>query len=210
MQKGYFMSRLLLLPAFALLAAGCATVSDTIVLEPAHQFPSGAYAAQVAAVQDYEYTDSREPLANIEALVRSISGDPVRTKALADDLANLLIDPDSTYWAKDFACRQLWIIGGPEHVPHIASILDNPRTADMARYALENIRGPEADAALLASLELARNDSKIGIINTLGMRATNYTISDRRGVEQALKPYREARNEEVAAAARDALDRLSR
>lgn len=204
------MSRLLVLPALALLAAGCATVHDPAVLEPAHKFPDGAYASQVAAIRDYEFTDSREPLANIEATIRSISGNPARTKELADDLANLLLDSGASYWAKDFVCRQLWIIGGPEHVPHIASLLDDPRTTDMARYALENIRGPDADAALLAGLELARNDSKIGIINTLGMRATNYTISNRRAVERALKPYREARNEEVAAAARDALDRLSR
>src|SRR5690606_16283491 len=103
MQKGFFMPRIALAAALSLSLAACTTVSERVVLDPALTPPSGMYAAEVAAVRDYEYDSSRKPLAEIEDIVREISGDPVRTKALADDLANLLLDPHTTYWAKDFA-----------------------------------------------------------------------------------------------------------
>jgi HEAT repeat protein len=43
-------------------------------------------------------------------------------------------------------------------------------TTDMARYALEKIPGKAADTALLAALEQTQNETKIGIISSLGQR----------------------------------------
>jgi hypothetical protein len=210
MQKGFFMPRIALAAALTLSLAACTTVSERVVLDPALTPPSGVYADEVAALRDYEYEGSREPLSAIEDIVREISGDPVRTKALADDLATMLLDPKATYWAKDFACRQLWVIGGPEHVPHIATLLEEPRTVDMACYALENINGPEADAALSQALANVRNDGKVSVLNALGNRAANRSIHDLRSVRRTIEPYRDARNVAVAAAAQDAFARLKR
>lgn len=68
------------------------------------------------------------------------------------------------------ACRALRLIGGPDSVPVLASLVLKPETADPARYALERIPGGEADQALLAALDKAQGDIRRGIVSSLGER----------------------------------------
>ncbi len=68
------------------------------------------------------------------------------------------------------ACRALGLIGGPDAVPVLAALAIKPETTDAARYALERIPGPEADAALVAALDKARGDARRGVVFSLGAR----------------------------------------
>ncbi|OGD28519.1 MAG: hypothetical protein A2Y56_01510 [Candidatus Aminicenantes bacterium RBG_13_63_10] len=68
------------------------------------------------------------------------------------------------------ACRALRLIGGPDSVPVLASLVLKPETTDAARFALERIPGSEADQALLAALDKAPGEGKRGIIFSLGER----------------------------------------
>ena len=68
------------------------------------------------------------------------------------------------------ACRALRLIGGPDSVPVLASLVLKLETTDPARYALERIPGGEADQALLAALDRAQGDIRRGIVFSLGER----------------------------------------
>lgn len=74
------------------------------------------------------------------------------------------------------ACRALRLIGGPDSVPVLASLVLKPEATDPARYALERIPGVEADQALLAALDKAQGDIRRGIVFSLGERKSPATV----------------------------------
>ena len=176
----------------ALCLAGCATGTGQRMA-----MPSEPTMPQVRAISTYSFGDSREPLVVVEDMVAASIDSGAERAKLAAELSALLMS-DATRDAKHFACRQLALIGGAENVPAIAPLLNDPRMADMARYALEPIPGREADQALINALDTAPADVKVGIINTLARRHSS------RGLD-AVRDYVDDANPEVAAAARDAL-----
>jgi type 1 glutamine amidotransferase/HEAT repeat protein len=90
--------------------------------------------------------------------------------ALEKRLVAVIARPDATVDCRQFACRQLSLIGTATAVPALAALLSDADSGQIARYALERIPGPEADQALLAALGGARDAALLGIINTLGVR----------------------------------------
>ena len=122
------------------------------------------------AITTYEFGQSREPLTVVaDQTTAARLASPEQKAAAAAQLAGLL-GTDATKDCKQFVCRQLAIIGDADCVPALAALLEAPETADMARYALERIRGPEAGGALRAALESGAGCAKIGIVNSLGAR----------------------------------------
>lgn len=149
------------LTMMALALTAQASQAAIAAMEPIHD--------AVARIAGYRFGDSREPLTVVEDMAReALSNDALRdalTAALVD-----LLGSEATYESKDFACRQLAIIGGPAAVPALAALLRIPDTADMARYALQAIPCPEANQALLDALGSVAEPVQIGIINSLGER----------------------------------------
>lgn len=148
----------------------------------------------------YKFGESREPLTVISDRVRDSYGNPKERLNLERQLAQLLRS-DSTLECKDFACRQLRIIGTKESIPVLAELLAGEKTSDMARYALEQNSHPGAGKALRKALKKAQGKALIGIINSLGER------SDRRSVN-ALKILSSDTDVEVASAAAAALEKM--
>ncbi|MCX6564038.1 MAG: hypothetical protein NTU60_10605, partial [Candidatus Aminicenantes bacterium] len=72
--------------------------------------------------------------------------------------------------AKTAVCRQLRVIGSGKSVPVLEKMLLQKDTADIARYALEKIPGPDADDALIEALGKTKGALKKGIITSLGQR----------------------------------------
>ncbi len=144
---------------FALLA--CA-VAGTVLAQS-----SAGLSEILAQVARYEYGQSREPVAKLGDLVRASLASPAQTRAMEDALDRLL-DSDATRDGKEAACRELSVMGSERSVPVLARLLGQPPMAAMARYALERIGGPAADAALLEALPNADGPMKIAIVNTLG------------------------------------------
>ena len=66
--------------------------------------------------------------------------------------------------------QMLALIGTARSVPTLATLLRQPKTAESARYALEAISGPEADAALRAALADLTGDAKLGLLGSLAAR----------------------------------------
>jgi len=155
----------------------------------------------LSAVQTYEHGESREALVVVEGMVRDAANGPDGGAALAAELASQLHVPGTTHDAKLFICRQLWIVGTENEVDALAPLLTNPKTTDMARYALEGIPGAAVDAALLEALPRTSGAAKAGIISTLG----NRRAGSARG---ALEPLTTNSDPVIAAAAISALHQL--
>ncbi len=66
------------------------------------------------------------------------------------------------------ACQQLGSLGTADAVPALAALLSEPVLAAYARQGLEGIPGPEAAAALRASLATLKGDRLLGAIDSLG------------------------------------------
>lgn len=189
---------------------GCATVpQQDVAATPAEPMPPPPPAQSldiakidtaVAAMKTYTFGQSREPLAAVDEVVKESLKTPAATQAVAAQLAALL-GSDATLDAKQYACRKLQIVGSAENVPAIAPLLLDEKTADMARYALEPMQGPEADQALIGALPNAPDAAKVGILNSLGMRKTAAAKDEVQKLTQSANPA-------VADAAKTALARI--
>ena len=125
---------------------------------------------EVQAVLTYTFGESREPLSVVEDMVRNSYGNQEERLNLEKQFAAVLKMDDVTYEAKDFACRQLMLIGTDESIPAIATLLGDEKLSNMARYALEQNQSPEVDKVLVKALDSTSGLPLVGIINTLGNR----------------------------------------
>jgi type 1 glutamine amidotransferase/HEAT repeat protein len=125
--------------------------------------------ALVEKVKAYDFGQSREALTQISDEIRKAYGKPEELKKFEASLIEVL-KSDAKYAGKQYACRELSIIGTEQSVPALAEMLTNEEYSDMARYALERIPGEAADRALLDVMGKAQGKARIGIVNSLGER----------------------------------------
>jgi len=125
----------------------------------------------VEKVKAYDFGQSRAALTEISDAIRKAYGQPDELKKFEASLLEVL-KSDAKYAGKQYACRELSIIGTEQSVPVLATMLTNEEYSDMARYALERIPGQAADKALLGAMGKATGKAKIGIVNSLGERGT--------------------------------------
>jgi HEAT repeat protein/type 1 glutamine amidotransferase len=122
-------------------------------------------------IATYEFGQSRENLTRLGDIVRDSYQSEKQRKDIEKRFLKFLRS-DATLASKQFICKQLSIIGTEEAVPALAAMLTKPATSDMSRYALERIPGATVDKALVKALGRTRGKAKVGIINSLGERAT--------------------------------------
>ena len=123
-----------------------------------------------AALKTYDDGQSTAPLLAFERFVGRISNDPAQRQQAAERLAALLADPQTSLVARKFICQQLALVGGDAQVPVLAKLLDDPKTSDMARLALQTMPGEAAGKTLQAALDRLKGDALVGVINSLGAR----------------------------------------
>jgi len=117
----------------------------------------------------YDWGSNRGELKPIDDAVIAAHGNAEAAKALEVKLAAVL-GSDAKHAAKDYACRQLSLIGTAESVPALAALLTDEKLSHMARYALERMPCDEAVAAVRDALGKTDGKVKVGVINTLGVR----------------------------------------
>lgn len=118
----------------------------------------------IQRIAAWEFHLSRDPLYDFSEFVQSSSG----SHAAIESRLLRILQSGATLAGKDFVCRQLSVIGSEASVPVLSGMLLPPETSDMARYALQGIRGPASANALRAALPAASGKVKIGIVNSLG------------------------------------------
>jgi len=104
-----------------------------------------------------------------QAVVASRSDEQVRA-----DLEGRLVavlQGDATDLAKDYACRQLVIVGSDASLPALSPLLPNPRMSYMARFALEGIGSSSAKKTLREMLAKTEGRQKVGVVVSLGRLA---------------------------------------
>ena len=121
------------------------------------------------ALKTYDFGQDRSVLQPIDKAVAASHSDPAARKALEARIAGVL-KTDAPMAAKDFACRQLSLVGNAESVPTIAALLADDKLSHMARYALERIPADEAVQALRDALPKVSGLKKVGVINSLAVR----------------------------------------
>ncbi len=121
------------------------------------------------AMKTYDWGQDRNVLKPIDDAVAASHDDADAQKALASRLAAVLGTDVSTA-AKDYACRKLSLIGSADSVPALAALLGDEKLSHMARYALERMPAPEAVKAMRDALAKVSGKTKVGVINSLGVR----------------------------------------
>lgn len=155
---------------FCLLGIAVATLSLGAADGVQAQEPVTAASLEEAlqATASYKFGDSRAALAIVEDAVRASGQSPELRNVLIPSLMAMVNTDGIAAETLDFACRQLAQLQAAEAIPALAGMLDDDETSDIARYALERMHTPEANAALLAALDTASGANKIGVVNSLG------------------------------------------
>ena len=130
----------------------------------------------LAKVKAYDWGQSRAALTELTELIRKAHGNKAELAKIEKGLIAVL-GSDAKRAGKQFACRQLSIIGTEASVPALAGMLTGEETSDMARYALERIPGSTVDTALRGALAKAKGKPQIGIVNSIGQRRDKKAVA---------------------------------
>ncbi|MFN7995049.1 MAG: hypothetical protein U0Q18_15685 [Bryobacteraceae bacterium] len=88
----------------------------------------------------------------------------------AAGLVRILTDAGVPEFQKAKACQRTGELGVKEAVPALSALLGHEHLSTYARYGLEPIADPSADAALRAALSKVKGNLLIGVINSIGKR----------------------------------------
>ncbi len=127
----------------------------------------------IKQAKTYEYGKSRLSFTQLQEMIVTWIDDPASLAEIETGILAALQDASVPYDAKDMFCRQLGLFGTEKSLPVLAPMLADPKTSDIARYALERIPGDAADQTLLGLLTKTQDEKiKIGVISSLGARKT--------------------------------------
>lgn len=155
----------------------------------------------IAQLKAFDYGKDTKALRALERMVGAATNDPQEKAKMAERLAGVLADPQASEGAKLFCCQQLHFAGTEAHLPLLTKMLDDPKTAEMARYALEGLGSEAARAALRAALEKAQGSAAAGLATALG------ALRDAKSVE-ALTKLLGSPDAQIALCASKALGRI--
>ncbi|MGA2065420.1 MAG: HEAT repeat domain-containing protein [Thermoguttaceae bacterium] len=155
----------------------------------------------IEQLKTYDYGRNDQPLHVVELHVGRFATDPARRAEVAGQLAAVLAGPKTPYAAKVFICQQLLVVGTEAQVPLLARMLDDPQTAEIARYTLEGIPGEASLAALRGAAARLTGPPLVGAINSLGIRRDEKSVARLAGLLGNPDPL-------VAAAAAESLGKI--
>jgi hypothetical protein len=95
---------------------------------------------------------------------------PAGQAKVEERLLAALASTGCTDAGRAFLCRMLVLVGSAKSVPALVPLLRNPRTTDVARYAIEAVPGVAADAALRDALGSLSGNAKAGLIGSIAAR----------------------------------------
>jgi hypothetical protein len=158
-------------------AMGDLKVDDSPVKAGSAPINEAALDDLVKQLGDYDWNKSRAPLIQIQELVRTHFDKP-QTLGVIEEKMLQLLGADVSPAAKDFICRQLALFGTEKSVPVLAGLLPDPQTANLARYALEQIPGKAVDEVFVKTAKETQNtDILIGIVTSFGHRKSDRVIA---------------------------------
>lgn len=151
------------------LVAAALCFASLLAVGAAEPDPLARLDEALKAAAAFEHGADAAPLAAVEEIAVASVKDPKRREAVESRLLRL-VDGPSTRDAREFACRQLFIVGTARAVPKLEPLLADPELSHMARYVLGRLEGPEAGAALVRALGKTSGKIQAGILGTLASR----------------------------------------
>ncbi len=155
----------------------------------------------MGALKMYDWGGDRGTLVGIDALIVDAKGDKNKLTEIEQALLDV-VRSDVPLPAKEYACRQLALVGTSKCVPILAAMLSDAELSDRARFALEAIPDSSVDDALRTALDTTEGIPRIGIVNSLGERR------DRQAVP-ALEALRDSTDEVLSKAVDTALRKIA-
>lgn len=153
-------------------------------------------------VKTYDYGQNDKPLRVIELQTVRSAADAAGKAQVAERLAAVLSSPNLSQAARIFVCQQLLAVGTEAEVPLLAKMLDDPQTAEIARYTLDAIGGEASLAALRGALARLQGPPLIGVINSLGLRRDIQSVGPLTALLAQVDP-------QLTAAAAEALGKIA-
>ncbi len=118
----------------------------------------------------FDYGQSSAVLEQIERLVSDGAKDVSRQQAMADRLAGIL-DSNAPFAARDFACRQLALIGSEAQLPILQKYVLDRALSNIVLFAWARFpQSGQVDLALRKALEKAQGPIRVAVIKTIGVR----------------------------------------
>ncbi len=153
-------------------------------------------------VAAWDYSQARDPLYEFSSFLREALAALSELPQIEARLLRMLAPQAAvTPAGREYACRELSVIGTAASVPALARLLPDRATAETARYTLARLPAPEAAGALRRALPAAPAEVQAGIANALGERRDTKSVP-------ALKALVASPDAAVAAAALTALARI--
>ncbi len=117
------------------------------------------------------YGEDRTMVSTIERVV--LDADPSQYPAFEDKLLKIATDPSCTETGYGFVCRMLALIASPKSVAALKGRLtsDSEVIVHMTRLAIEQVPGPEAEAALKEAVGKVKGREAAGLAGALAARA---------------------------------------
>ncbi len=121
-----------------------------------------------AEIARLEFGGDRTYASTVNRIV--LDAEPAQRPALEKELMTVLGRAELTEAGRLFVCRMLGLIGSAACVAAVAPLLNDERTADVARLALDEIEGTEVDAAYRAALGKLSGAARMGLIGSIARR----------------------------------------
>jgi HEAT repeat protein len=129
----------------------------------------------LAALKTFDWGSDLNALNPIEEAVVASHGKAEAKQKLEQQLLATLQGGLSRD-AREYICRKLAMVGSASAVPALTPLLISADSSHMARFALEQIPGPEAAQALRDAVSKASGAVKIGIVSSLGARRDGASV----------------------------------
>jgi hypothetical protein len=184
-------------------AAPAAKAKKTVSANPADRYSNaGASLDPWEECARLEYGADRSYAWSVREQV--IATPPEGRARLEEKILKSIATEGRTEAGLAFLCQMLAMVASAKSVPALAPLLREAKTADSARYALERVTGPEADAALRDALPALTGPVKAGLIGSIGVRGDT-------AAKSALAALKDSASEPavVREAATRALERLA-
>ncbi|HUT37624.1 MAG TPA: HEAT repeat domain-containing protein [Planctomycetota bacterium] len=121
-------------------------------------------------VKAYDYGQPDRALHFLELEIVRAATDAPKKAQMAERLGAILADAKATHAARVWCCQQLLLVGTEAQVPLLVKTLDDEKTAEIARFTLQGIRGEASLAALRTCLAKFQGMPLVGAVNSLGIR----------------------------------------
>lgn len=137
--------------------------------------PAAATDAAFGALKSYDRGSPRAALLPLDAAVAASLNDASARSALEKRLIAAL-EEGGSFVRREYICSKLTILGSAASVKALSALLLVPELVTAARNALQAIPGDEPIKALRDALPRVAGASKVGVIQSLGLRRDEQSV----------------------------------